>query len=58
MPDYVVTARAVQGSTFSDDPGSTSFLEVPDGAENIAPNYAISRDNWVRKVVAKAGHTR
>ena len=55
MPDYVITARAVQGSTFSDDPGPTCFLQVPEGAETIVPSDAIPRDEWVRKVVEKPG---
>lgn len=55
MPNYVVTTRAAQDSIFSDDPGPTSFLQVPDGAKTIGPSNAISRDGWVRKVIAKAG---
>lgn len=55
MPDYVITARAAQGSAFSDDPGPTCFLQVPDGAHTIVPSNAISRDEWVRNVIAKAG---
>lgn len=55
MPDYVVTARAAQDSAFGDDPGPTCFLQVPDGAGTIAPGDAIPRDEWVRKVVARAG---
>lgn len=55
MPDFVITARAAQASAFSDDPGPTSFLQVSEGAETIVPRDAISRDEWVRKVVAKAG---
>lgn len=55
MPDYVVTARAAQDSAFSDDPGPTCFLQVPDGAGTIAPSNAIPRDEWVRQVIAKAG---
>jgi alpha-beta hydrolase superfamily lysophospholipase len=58
MPDYVITARAPQGSTFSDDPGPTSFLEVPDCAPTTAPTQAIPRDDWVRKVIARAGRKR
>src|SRR5689334_4041042 len=58
MSDYVVTARATQNSVFTDDPGPTSFLEVPDNAPTITANNTISRDEWVRKVVAKAGRKR
>lgn len=54
MPDYIVTVRNPQGDEFGDDPGPASFLEVPDGAPTISPQNAISRDDWVRKVIAKA----
>jgi hypothetical protein len=58
MPDYVITARAAQDSTFGDNPGPTLFLEVPEGAETIAPSDAVPRQEWVRKVVAKVGRKR
>src|SRR5579875_1767312 len=58
MPDYVITVRAAEGSSFGNDPGPTSFLEVPEGAPTTAPHQAIDSGGWVRKVLAKAGRKR
>jgi esterase/lipase superfamily enzyme len=58
VPDYILTARAVQGRTFGDAPAPSSFLEVPDNASDITPADVIPRQDWIRKVIALAGRRR
>lgn len=57
MPNYVIcvrnTKKDVVGRKFGNEPGPTSFLEVP-GNRYPNPSQAISRGDWVAKVLKEA----
>lgn len=52
--DFFVTVRKVISNAFSDLPGDTSFLEVPDDSQ-LDPKQSVRVDDWVRKVIDAAG---
>lgn len=52
--DYIFCARNVTGGQFGSDPDTTRFLEVPQSARLHKPDMAISKSDWVRKVIAIA----
>jgi hypothetical protein len=56
MPDYVITVRAQDPATgaYTDDPGPTQFLQVPDGATDYSHVVVLSPDVWVNQVQALA----
>ncbi len=50
MPDYIVCTRAIEGGSFSSEPGPTRFLKVPD-KKNPAPSHQINRTTFIEEVV-------
>lgn len=50
--NFVLTARKAKKGAYGDDPGDTSFLEVPDTATGLAPNQSESPEEWVRNLIA------
>jgi hypothetical protein len=59
MPDYVISVRAPRdANSFTEEPGPTLFLEVPDGAAATSPAHQIDPDDWVRRVIALAGRQK
>lgn len=58
--DYVFTVRRVRRGQFSDEPGSTYFLKVPETASDISPDQRVGGagtgmpDKWAREVMAAA----
>jgi hypothetical protein len=58
--DYVICVRDVSEGSFTDDPGTTRYLELPeDTAANtpdnpLSPTQAINRKDWFQKVMAEA----
>lgn len=53
MSDYIFSARAISGSTFSNDVDTkTHYLSVPDGAATILPAHEINSDIWVKNLIS------
>jgi esterase/lipase superfamily enzyme len=52
MPDYIICTRAIEGGSFSSEPGSTRFLKVPDNT-NPAPPHQINKSAFINDVVGK-----
>jgi hypothetical protein len=51
--DYCITVRALKGNRFGDDPGPTSFLEVPSGANDFDGAQVTGSAIWVKAVLAQ-----
>ena len=58
--DYVFTVRRVKKGEFTNEPGSTYFLKVPETADDISPDQKIGSagtgmpDKWAKEVMAAA----
>lgn len=50
MPDYIVCTRAIEGGSFSSEPGPTRFLRVPE-KKNPSPSHQINRTTFIEEVV-------
>lgn len=56
MVDFVMCARAVRGGKFISEPGSSVYLEVPDGSDGGSkalvplPEHKIRRDVWIKRL--------
>lgn len=54
MVDFVMCARAVRNGQFISEPGSSLYLEVPDGSNGTVlapvplPEHKIRRDVWIK----------
>ena len=57
--DYVFCVRSIRSGSFSNEPGATHFLEVPEGSASITPGQRITKRNWVKRVqqAAKSGES-
>jgi hypothetical protein len=53
--DYCITIRVPSGAGFGNEPGKTSFLAVPDGANDFAQSQIIGSADWVRAVLEQVG---
>ncbi len=49
--DYVFSVRSTKGGAFSNEPGASRFLEVPDTATDLVPEQKITKTSWVNKVI-------
>jgi len=59
VPDFIITARAQDAAgAFTDNPGPTTFLTVPDGALDYSQATILAPDDWIDRVVALAGTAR
>jgi pimeloyl-ACP methyl ester carboxylesterase len=60
MPDYVITIRTKDPNTglYTDEPGLTQFLQVPDGALDYAGATPLSPGVWVDQVLGLAPVSR
>lgn len=53
MPDYVITIRARDDAgAFTDNPGPTQFLVVPDGQSDYSQAVALAPGVWVGQVLS------
>jgi esterase/lipase superfamily enzyme len=58
--DYIFTVRRVRKGAFTNEPGSTYFLKVPENSADIDPTHQIGSagsgmpDKWAREVMAHA----
>lgn len=52
MPDYHVCTRAIEGGSFSSEPGPTRFLKVPDKTNSVH-SHEINRTTFIEEVVGK-----
>jgi Alpha/beta hydrolase of unknown function (DUF900) len=50
MPDYIVCTRTIKGDSFSNEPGPTRFLKIPD-KRNPGPSHGINRTAFIADVV-------
>ena len=51
MPDYVITIRARDDAgTYTDNPGPTQFLVVPDSQSDYSQAVTLAPDVWVNQV--------
>ncbi len=48
--DYVFCVRSVRKGEFSDEPGATHFLAVPEDAGDTDPDHGIRKTDWVKTV--------
>ncbi len=55
--DYVFSVRSIKKGAFANEPGASRFLEVPDGANDLAPGQKIAKAAWIDNVMeaAKSG---
>jgi hypothetical protein len=59
MPDYIITIRARDaGGAFTNSPGATQFLSVPDASADYAQALPLSADVWTNQVLALAPRTK
>lgn len=47
MKNFVICTRNIKGGQFGDEPGPTTFLEIPDGVLDISPQYKISQKEFM-----------
>lgn len=52
--DYVFCVRSVRRGEFSNEPGATHFLAVPDGANNTVPDQGVRKRDWVAGILEEA----
>ena len=58
--DHIFTVRRVKKGAFTDEPGSTYFLKVPPGVNDISPDQKVGAvgagmpDSWAKEVMAAA----
>lgn len=52
--DYVFSVRSTSKGKFSDEPGASHFLEVPETVNNLNPSQKITKADWVKKVMKLA----
>lgn len=58
--DYIFSVRRVKKGAFSNEPGSTYFLKVPDLSADISPSHQIGAsgrgmpEKWAKEVMAAA----
>jgi esterase/lipase superfamily enzyme len=50
--NFVITARKAKNDQYSEDPGPSCFLEVPDSSSGINGVKNIGQDAWVRDLIA------
>jgi esterase/lipase superfamily enzyme len=53
MPDFILCTRAISKEKFTDKPGPSKYLAVPDGAEP-QPDHAVNQANWAKTLIAAA----
>lgn len=57
MHDFVVCVRSVKNGSFSNEPGPTYFLQVPEQADAIHISHKVSKKSeWVTRVTNDAKH--
>lgn len=49
--DYIICTRNSQGGLFRDEPGATTYLEVPDSADNFLPSHKIPVSDFLRRII-------
>lgn len=49
--DYIICTRSAQGGLFRDEPGTTTYLEVPPAATDFLPSHKISVSDFVKKII-------
>lgn len=49
--DYIICTRNAQGGLFRNEPGTTTYLEVPESAEDFLPSHKISVSDFLRKII-------
>ena len=54
MPDFVLCARNVSGGKFGSEPGKSTYLIVPDGAQPL-PDHKAGVKTWADAVLDAAG---
>jgi hypothetical protein len=52
--DYVFCVRSVRSGEFSNEPGATHFLAVPENSGRTEPGQAIRKRDWVAAVLEEA----
>ena len=48
--DYIFTVRSIKGGSFSDEPGATHFLAVPEDRDDVRPEQKITKTQWFNAV--------
>ncbi|KPK61028.1 MAG: hypothetical protein AMJ59_03465 [Gammaproteobacteria bacterium SG8_31] len=51
MTDYLISVRNIRRGVFGSEPGTTRFLEIPQGDEAPHPDHGIGRAHWVDRVM-------
>ncbi|MBF9059281.1 alpha/beta hydrolase [Rhodobacterales bacterium HKCCSP123] len=54
--DYVFSVRSVSKGAFTNEPGATHFLAVPDGADAPRPEHAMRKTLWYDAVFNASRH--
>lgn len=56
MGDFIICVRSIEKGKFSNEPGKTYFLEVPQGSKHITPEKHIlkKKADWFNSVLANA----
>lgn len=49
--DYIICTRNAQGGLFRNEPGPTTYLEVPEVAEDFLPSHKIGAADFLRKII-------
>jgi esterase/lipase superfamily enzyme len=59
MTEYVITVRAKgTGGQYTDNPGPTTFLRLPDDQKDYSQAVALSPDVWANEVQRNSGRVR
>jgi len=53
MPDFILCTRSISKNQFTDKPGPSKYLSVPDGA-SPQPDHAVNQASWAKAVIAAA----
>jgi esterase/lipase superfamily enzyme len=53
MPDFILCTRAISKDKFTDKPGPSKYLSVPDDADP-QPAHAVNQANWAKALIAAA----
>jgi len=54
--DYIFSVRSIRSGRFTNEPGATHFLGVPDGALSPLPSHAMRKTQWFDAVFRAARH--
>lgn len=54
--DYVFCVRSIRGGAFSDEPGASHWLEIPEGIAMPTPDHRIKKTDWINRVIKQSKH--